>query len=85
MFKSTPRFSRTRDYEQSLTATSTRLVQYIPKTLLAYQCKKVELILKELTAELARTEDMESQLGIMEKIGDYNRARTRLNNELGRV
>ena len=74
-----------KNYEQSLTATSTRLVQYIPKTLLAYQCKKVELILKELTAELARTEDMESQLGIMEKIGDYNRARTRLNNELGRV
>ena len=74
-----------KNYEQSLTATSTRLVQYIPKTLLAYQCKKVELILKELTAELARTEDLDSQLRIMEKIGDYNRARTRLNNELGRV
>ena len=74
-----------KNYEQSLTATSTRLVQYIPKTLLAYQCKKVELILKELTAELARTEDLDPQLRIMEKIGDYNRARTRLNNELGRV
>ena len=74
-----------KNYEQSLTATSTRLVQYIPKTLLAYQCKKVELILKELTAELAATADMERQLEIMTRIGEYNKARTRLNNELGRV
>lgn len=74
-----------KNYEQSLTATSTRLVQYIPKTLLAYQCKKVELILKELTTELAATADMERQLEIMTRIGEYNKARTRLNNELGRV
>ena len=74
-----------KNYEQSLTATSTRLVQYIPKTLLAYQCKKVELILKDLTAELAATSDMELQLQIMSRIGEYNKARTRLNNELGRV
>ena len=74
-----------KNYEQSLTATSTRLVQYIPKTLLAYQCKKVELILKDLTAELSRAADIETQMEIMIKIGDYNRARTRLNNELGRV
>ena len=74
-----------KNYEQSLMAISTRLVQYIPKTLLAYQCKKVELILKELTAELAATEDMDRQLEIMTKIGEYNKARTRLNNELGRV
>ena len=74
-----------KNYEQSLTAVATRLVQYIPKTLLAYQCKKVELILKDLTAELARTSDLDRQVEIMTKIGDYNRARTRLNNELGRV
>ena len=74
-----------KNYEQSLTAVSTRLVQYIPKTLMTYQCKKVELILKELTAELASTEDPERQTEIMTKMGDYNRARTRLNNELGRV
>lgn len=74
-----------KNYEQSLTATSTRLVQYIPKTLLAYQCKKVELILKELTTELAATADLERQLEIMTRIGEYNKARTRLNNELGRV
>jgi len=74
-----------KNYEQSLTAASTRLVIYVPKTLLTYQLKKVELFQKELTAELARTEDPERQFEIMTRIGEYNKARTRLNNELGRV
>jgi DNA primase len=74
-----------KNYEQSLTAVATRLVIYVPKTLLTYQVKKVELYLKELTAELARTEDTDRQMEIMTRIGEYNKARTRLNNELGRV
>jgi len=74
-----------KNYEQSLTATSTRLVQFIPKTLLAYHCKKIELILKSLTAELTTEQDPERQIEILAKISDYNRARTKLNNELGRV
>lgn len=72
-------------YEQSMTATATKLVQFIPKALLAYQCKKVELLLKELTAQLAVEPDPERQVEILGKIGEYNKARTRLNNELGRV
>lgn len=74
-----------KNYEQSLTSVSTRLVQYIPKALLAYQCRKVELILKDLTSELSATDDMEKQLEIMSRINEWNRARTRLHNELGRV
>ncbi len=74
-----------KNYEQSLTSVSTRLVMYVPKTLLAYQMKKVELYLKELTAELSRTEDPDRQIEIMTRISEYNKARTRLNNELGRV
>lgn len=74
-----------KNYEQSLTSVSTRLVMYVPKTLLTYQVKKVELYLKELTAELSRTEDPDRQVEIMTRIGEYNKARTRLNNELGRV
>ena len=74
-----------KNYEQSLTATSTRLVQFIPKTLLAYHCKKIELMLKELTARLTVEADADRQVEILAKISDYNRARTRLNNELGRV
>ena len=74
-----------KNYEQSLTADSTRLVMYVPKTLLTYQCKKVELIIKELTAELTSTEDSDRQLQIITRIGEYNKARTLLNNQLGRV
>ena len=74
-----------KNYEQSLTAVSTRLVQFIPKTLLAYHCKKVEMILKDLTARLATEQDPDRQVEILAQISDYNRARTRLNNELGRV
>ena len=74
-----------KNYEQSLTAVSTKLVIYVPKTLLTYQVKKVELLLKGLTDELAVTSDPTRQVEIMTRIGEYNRARTRLNNELGRV
>ncbi len=74
-----------KNYEQSLTATSTRLVIYVPKTLMTYQCRKVELYIRELMDELARTEDPGRQVEIMTRIGEFNKARTRLNNELGRV
>ena len=42
-----------KNYEQSMTATSTRLVQYVPKALMTYQCRKVELILQGLMNELS--------------------------------
>lgn len=73
------------NYEKSLTAMSTRLVMYIPKTILAYQCKKIELKLKELMDRLAKTESMDGQERIITQIGELNKARTRINNELGRV
>ncbi len=69
-------------YEQSLTATSTILVQYIPKALLVYQCKRVEMILRDLTARLDRDEGDEE---LIRKIMYYSKAKTKLNNELGRV
>ncbi len=74
-----------KNYEQSMTATSTILVQYIPKTLMAYHCKKVEMILKDLTAQLSVETDPAKQEEILTKMMEYNRAKTRLNNELGRV
>ncbi len=72
-------------FEQSMTATSTILVQYIPKSLLAYQCRKVKMILDDLMAQLASETDEAGQMEIMARIGEYNKIKTRLNNELGRV
>jgi DNA primase len=74
-----------KNYESSLTAVSTRLVQFVPRALMTYQCKKVELILQELTMKLQNTQDEAEMEEILRQISDYNRARTRLNNELGRV
>ena len=74
-----------KNYEQSMTATSTKLVMYVPKTLMTYQCRKVELMIRGLMAELAETTDPALQVELMTRIGEFNKARTRLNNELGRV
>ena len=74
-----------KNYESSLTAESTRLVQFVPKSLMVYQGKKVEIILKELTAKLVATVDEDEQEELLKQISEYNKARTRLNNELGRV
>ncbi len=74
-----------KNYENSMTAVSTKLVIYVPKTLLAYQCAKVELLVEELVEELSSTQDSERQMEILQQIGEYNRTRTVLNNELGRV
>ncbi len=74
-----------KSYESSMTAMATRLVQFIPKTLMVYQCKKVELVLKDLTARLTAEPDPARQMELLDEIGNYNKIRTRLNNELGRV
>ena len=74
-----------KNYESSLTAEATRLVQFVPKSLMVYQIKKLELILKDLTAKLTATTDEEEQTELLAEISDYSKARTRLNNELGRV
>ena len=73
------------NYEKSMTATTTRLVQFVPKALMTYQCRKVEKILKKLTADLNAVTDETQMMEIVQKITEYNKARTRLNNELGRV
>ena len=45
----------------------------------------VEKILKKLTADLNAVTDDTQMMEIVQKITEYNKARTRLNNELGRV
>lgn len=71
-----------RNYEQSMTATSTRLVMYVPKSLIAYQCRRVDLMVKEKVAQLPSADD---QMALLSEIDSLNKVRTMLNNELGRV
>lgn len=73
-----------KNYENSLTTVGTRLVQYVPKALIVYQGKKVELELKRL-ANTLMTVSEEQQASVLAEITELNRIRARLNNELGRV
>ena len=70
------------NYEKSLTAESTRLVQSVPKAMLGYQSRKLELLIKQETALIPTVEDPTE---ILQRIFEYNKAKTRINNELGRV
>lgn len=73
-----------KNFEQSLTAASTRLVQFVPKALMAYQCRRLDMLLKTKTREL-ETAPVEDQLALLTEITSLNKMRTMLNNELGRV
>ena len=73
------------NYEKSLTANSTRLVQFVPKTLMTYQVKKLDKMIQGLMNGLAGNEDLEAQVETLAKISDLTRTRTMLNKELGRV
>lgn len=74
-----------KNYEQSMTARSTVLVMFVPKSLLAYQAKRIELLIKEKTTQMASMQDPESLEKLLMEINGLNKVRTMLNNELGRV
>ena len=72
-------------YLQSMTATATMLVMFVPKSLLVYQARRVEVDVKEKMEEVQRTQDPERQMALLAEITTLNKVRTAINNELGRV
>lgn len=74
-----------KNYEQSMTAASTRLAMYVPKSLLAYQCKRADLMVREKMEQLNSVSDSDSQISLLSEINELNRIRAALNNEMGRV
>ena len=73
------------NYEKSLTSPATRLVQFVPKTLMTYQTIKLSAMIKELMVSLDGNEDLEEQMETLARINDLTRTRTMINKELGRV
>lgn len=59
-----------KDFQDSLTATSSWLVNYVPKTLMLYMEKKLDYQVDQLRRQLAAASDMDAQLEIMQKIKD---------------
>ena len=73
------------NYRKSLTAVATQLVIFVPKSLLAYQGRRLDEMTRELSARLDDSPEPQEQLRILEKMNMLNKARTRINNKLGRV
>lgn len=73
------------NYEKSMTAAATLLVQFVPKALMIYQVKKLDKMISDLMAGLTSNDDLEAQVETLTRISDLTRTRTMLNKELGRV
>ena len=74
-----------KNYVQSMTAAATRLVMFVPKSLLVYQAKRVEMEVKDKMEEVQQTQNPERLMALLAEIDALNKVRTAINNELGRV
>lgn len=74
------------NYRNSLTSKTTMLARFVPKSVMAYQGKRIDEMLRKCSADLeAASDDVEVQIGLIKRIDDLNRLRAKLNNRLGRV
>ena len=73
------------NYRRSLTSVATQLIIFVPKSLLAYQSKRLDKMSKELSVSLAAAAGPDEQNRILEKMNALNKARTVINRKLGRV
>ena len=72
------------NYRNALTSRSTILVMYVPKSLLAYQSRRLEKMLKDSFSAL-ETAGAQEQMELIRRIDNLNRMRALVNKKLGRV
>jgi hypothetical protein len=72
-------------FRNSLTTQGTILVNFVPKSILAYKLKLVELTIERLTASLADPENTEDPGEILLQIQDNTNVKKLLCSKLGRV
>ena len=73
------------NYRSSLTSVATQLIIFVPKSLLAYQSRRLDKMAREISESLASSSDPQEQLRMLEKMNAMNKARAVINNKLGRV
>lgn len=74
------------NYRNSLTSKTTMLARFVPKSVMAYQGKRIDEMLRKCSSDLeAASDDVEAQIRLIKRIDDLNRLRARLNNRMGRV
>ena len=73
------------NYRRSLTSIATQLIIFVPKSLLAYQSRRLDKMTKDLSLELVSASTPEEQVRILGKMNMLNKARAKIHNKLGRV
>ena len=73
------------NYRSSLTSVATQLIIFVPKSLFAYQSRRLDKMARELSESLASAPDLQEQMRILGKMDIMNKARAAINRKLGRV
>ena len=74
-----------KNFINSMTALSTKLVKNVPRAILVYQSKRVEAKLDELTGRLGEVPEEELQKEIVKEFQDKTKLRKTIEEKLGRV
>ena len=73
------------NYRRALTSVATQLIIFVPRSLLAYQGRRLDKMTRELSLSLASSPDPDEQVQILGRMNALNKARALINNKLGRV
>lgn len=74
-----------KNFINSMTALSTKLVKNVPRAILVYQSKRVKAKLDELTGRLGEASEQEHQEEILKEFQDKTKLRKMIEEKLGRV
>lgn len=73
------------NYRNSMTSVATQLIIFVPKSIFAYQCRRLDRMVHDLSESLANVQSPDEQKDILSKMNVLNKARTVINRKLGRV
>jgi DNA primase len=73
-----------RNFASAMTATSTKLVMYVPWSIQVYQAKRIQVRLREIEKEL-KDASPEDQVALLKEMQEYLAVRNKIEKHLGRV
>lgn len=73
-----------RNFASAMTATSTKLVMYVPRSIQVYQAKRIQVRLREIEKEL-KDASPEEQRNLLKEMQEYITVRNKIEKHLGRV
>lgn len=73
-----------RNFASAMTATSTKLVMYVPRSIQVYQAKRIQVRLREIEKEL-KDASPDEQRNLLKEMQEYITVRNKIEKHLGRV